>query len=166
MHKRSNHPEKGGESLSSSEAEESVQLTVRQPEKIQSLLLVLSDLEKISEAVSEDRSWDLGSAGAATGGSTGDVAGSSLRQKAIQSLPSTSVMRGKLTKHLQSDVRQLERKAKKLARSGQKGSAYLLNELYARIRKLQALIAELIEAAADVVQRLYIRLFIDHQQLV
>lgn len=154
-----------GDSLESSQ--ESVQLTVLQPEKIQSLLLVLSDLEKISEAVSEDKSQDLGRAG--TGAATGagdDSAQSSVRQKAIQSLPSTSVMRGRLTKHLQVEVRQLERRAKRLARSSRKGSAYLLNELYARIRKLQALIAELMDAAADTVRRFYIRLFVDHQQLV
>lgn len=167
MQKGKNQKERkseGGDSLELSQ--EGVQLTVRQPEKIRSLLFVLSDLEKISEAVSEDRSQDLGGvgAGAVTGGD--DSVTSSVRQKAIQSLPSTSVMRGRLTKHLQQNVRQLERRAKRLARSSKKGSAYLLNEIYARIRKLQTLIAELVDAAADTVRRFYIRLFIDQRQLV
>jgi len=167
MHTGNNHQEKSSETELSAEKEQGVQLTVRQPEKIQSLLFVLADLEKISEAVSEDRSQDLGGAGAsATQAGTGDDAAQSQRQKTLQSLPSTTVMRRNLTTHLQREVRQLERKAKRLARTGKKGSAYLLNELYARIRKLQALIAELVDAAADVVRRLYIRLFVDHQQLV
>ena len=152
-----------GDSLNFSQ--DGVQLTVRQPEKIRSLLIVLSDLEKISETVSEDQSQDLGG-GAATTAGDDDLVTSSVRGKAIQSLPSTSVMRGKLTKHLQREVRQLERKSRRLARFNKKGSAYLFNEIYARIRKLQALAAELVDAAADTVRRLYVRLFVDHQQLV
>ncbi len=146
-------------------------LVVRQPPKIESLLTVLMDLEKISETISEDRSQDMGAGGqgAAQAGQGDDDDGQvSPRQKAIQSLPSTEAMRRRLTRHLEREVGQLERKAKREARRIQKkkGSAYFLNEAYARIRKIRSLIAELTQAAADLVRRLYIRLFIDHQQLV
>lgn len=128
---------------------------------------MLSDLEKISEVVREEGSQDLGSGAgsfpAARGTQSGGV---SFRDQAIKALPSTEVMRQRLTHHLQKEVRELERRAGKLARTVRKGSAYLLNELYAKIRRIQSLIAELIEATAEVVKRLYIRLFIDHQQLV
>jgi hypothetical protein len=158
--------EKGSASIKEA-ASETMQLAVRQPEKIRSLLVVLADLEKISEIVSEDRSHDLGAGGSGTGtgddGSSGQI---SARQKAIQSLPSIPAMRQKVTLHLQAEVKQLERKAKLLAHSTKKGSAYLLNELYARIRKIQTFIAELIDAAEELVKQLYIRLFIDHQKLV
>ena len=167
-----NHPE-GPQKRESMESKKekvevkTMKLTVKQPERIQSLLTVLSDLESISERVSETADHDLGSGGPASAGagSRGDDS-QSIRAQAIKSLPSTSVMRGRLTRHLEHDVRQLERRAKRMARRVGKGSAYLLNELYARIRKIQALIAELVDATAEVVRRLYIRLFVDHQQLV
>jgi hypothetical protein len=157
-------PEKN---ITSSETgiESIAKLVVLQPPKLESLLMVLADLERISERVSEDRSGDLGSGGqSGTAGATSDE--DSLRARAIRSLPSTTVMRKRLTHHLEKEVKQLERRAKKLARSTRKGSAYLLNELYARIRKIQSLILELSEAASDLIRRLYIRFFIDHQQLV
>ncbi len=143
------------------------ELTVRQPEKITSLLAVLSDLEKISERVSEDHSQDLG--GGSGGGMADDGTGAvavSLRKQALQSLPSKEVMQRKLTQHLKAEVAHLERGARRIARSTKRGSAYLLTQTYARIRKIQALMEELLDAALAVIERLYVRLFIDHQQLV
>jgi len=144
-------------------------LTVRQPEKIRSLLFVLADLEKISEIVLEDQSKDMGSGG--TSGLVGVVSGgqkggTSLRDQAIRSLPSQDIMCRRLTRHLAKEVRQLEFKVRRISYSTKKGSAYLLNDLYAQIRKIQSLIIELADAATEVVRRLFIRLFIDHQQLV
>ena len=144
-----------------------MKLTVKQPERIKSLLTVLADLESISERVSETADRDLGSGGmSSTGaGATGDDS-QSARAQAIKSLPSTNVMRGRLTRHLEHEVHQLERRAKRMAHKAGMGSAYLLNELYSRIRKIQALIAEIADATAEVVRRLYVRLFVDNQQLV
>jgi len=165
-----NNAEPGGELHISSQHESinATQLVVHQPPKLQSLLTLLSDLERISEVLREESARDLGSSGGTGSSIKGSAAGAgvSLRDQAIRSLPSTEAMRHKLTKHLQHEVRELEKRASRLARSGKKGSAFLLNELYAKIRRIQSLIAELVEAAADVVRRLYIRLFIDHQQLV
>lgn len=166
-----NNAEKSGERHESADHSPNIaSLVVKQPPKLQSLLVLLSDLEKISEVVSEENSQDLGlgtspggtiSSGRGTGGT-----GVSLRDQSIRSLPSTEIMRVRLTRHMQREVKQLEKSARRLARSTKKGSAYLLNELYAKIRKIQALIGELVEATAEIVKRLYIRLFIDHQQLV
>ena len=164
-----NHSEGGSERPPGTTSEPQLRLTVQQPPKMRDVMQLLQDLEaigRISEAVSEDRSGDLGSGGTGSTGASAAGGKISLRDQAIAKLPSTSVMRTRLTSHLQSEVRQLERRAKKLARSSREGGAFLLNELYARIRKIQALMGELVELAAEVVQRLYVRLFIDHQQLV
>ncbi len=157
-----------GSSSSLPESREGYQLTVRQPEKITSLLATLSALEKISERVAEDHSGDLGAgAGGATTGDGSQAGGAvSLRQQAIQSLPSREVMQKKLISHLHTEVSELERESRRIARLNAKGSAYLLTQTYARIRKIQSLIEDLIDAALEVIERLYVRLFIDHQQLV
>lgn len=144
-------------------------LVVKQPEKIKSLLIVLGDIERISERITEDASHDLGAgggAGAQGGRAQAAATQISLRRQALQLLPATSVMRAKLVTHLQKEVRHLEREAKHIARAAGKGSACVLTRLYAQIRKIQSLITEILEAAAELVERLYVRLFIDHQQLV
>jgi hypothetical protein len=148
---------------------EILHLAVMQPPKMKSLLdmlNILSDLpERISEVSREDASQDLGAAGSA-GYAAAKGQGASARDQAMRSLPATDVMRTRLTHHLQSEVRELEHQARKLAQSVRQGSAYVLNELYAKIRRIQMLIVELLDAAEEVIRRLYIRLFIDHQQLV
>ena len=63
-------------------------------------------------------------------------------------------------------MNELERTSRRIARLSSRGSAYLLTQTYARIRKIQSLIEELVDAALEVIERLYVRLFIDHQQLV
>lgn len=145
-------------------------LVVKQPEKIKSLLVVIGDIERISERIGEDASQDLGAGGGGTTAQGGAQVQSgtqiSLRQHALQSLPTTSVMREKLVKHLQKEVRHLERESCRVGRAAGKGSAYVVTQLYAKIRKIQALIMEVLEAAAELVERLYVRFFIDHQQLV
>ena len=160
--------EKGREKKSALNATpEGFYLTVKRPEPLRSLLVLLADLERISEVVSEDRSSDLGlgaQSGAAVVGRGAKPVSS--RQKAIQSLPPVPIMKRKLTRHLRGEIRLLEAKAKRLARRTSKGSAFLLNQLYARIRKIQALVVDLTHAVVELVERLYIRLFIDHQQLV
>lgn len=163
------HAEGDGGRLSSIDAPvEGFHLTVKQPERITSLLTVLGDLDRIAERVGEERSQDLGGGGSGAG--RGDDAAQSgqvsLRQQAIRSLPPVPVMQKRLIHHLQREVRSLERSARRTAWRVQTGTAYLLTQIYARIRKIQALIADLLDATAEMIQRLYIRLFIDHQQLV
>ncbi len=161
-----NNPEGKHENTdSSSERSVEADLVVKQPPQLESVMVMLNDLEKVTEVVREDKSQDMGS-GSVQGVTGSGSGGVSLRDQSIKSLPSIEVMRTRLTHHLQREVKQLERKAKRMGRSAQKGSAYLLNELFAKIRRIQALIMELMDAAADVVRRLYIRLFIDQQQLV
>ena len=169
MTSQSPHKETRGEGgTSPRESRESFQLTVKQPAKITSLLAVLSDLEKMSERVSEDRSTDLGTGTSGTQVTAGGAQAGALsaRQQALQSLPAKEVMQRKVTKHLKKEIHHLEREARHLARLSTKGSAHLLTQTYARIRKIQTLMEDLLDAAYEVIERLYVRLFVDQQQLV
>ena len=76
-------------------------------------------------------------------------------------------MQRKLEQHIKKEVRQLNRETRKLSRrASKKGAAHKLTELYARIRRLNGLLAELLEASIDVVKRLYIRIFVDKQAVL
>ena len=52
-----------------------------------------------------------------------------------------------------------------IVRSKKPGSAYALSQLYAKIRHLNALLADLLEASYDVLKRLFVKVFIDKQAI-
>jgi hypothetical protein len=75
-------------------------------------------------------------------------------------------MQQKLIKQLEQEVRVIQRATRSLARSNRPGAAFLLTELYKKLRRLTALISTIVHASADVIKRLYISAFIDRQALV
>ncbi|MBT3835600.1 hypothetical protein HOF56_05160 [Candidatus Peribacteria bacterium] len=154
----------GLEKNNSNEAQ--VQLTVHQPRPMSDLLDVLGSMERVKERISDDKSGDLGGSGGMVTSGKSSGSGVSIRDNAIASLPSETIMRSKLKQKLKKEMKGLERKAFNASKSSKKGSAHTLNELYARIRKVQNLISELIDATFDLVKRLYIKMFIDHQKVV
>ena len=157
-------PEHGG--LASSTPEQHSALVVEQPKKLEGLLEMIDTLNSISERLGEDRSGDMGSAG---GGATqqGGTTGTSQRDQAIANLPVPAAMRQELKKHIEKEVRTLQREIRRAARRIAKpGAAYHQNMLYARIRRLNALLASILETSIEVVQRLFIRVFIDKQQVI
>lgn len=105
-----------------------------------------------------------GGSGTTTGQQQG-THGPSPRDIAIANLPPLAIMQQKLTTHIRGEVRTLRREAHRVTRVGKPGAAYHLNQLYARIRRLNALLSELLEASLDVLKRLFIRVFIDKQAL-
>lgn len=144
-------------------------LTVTQPDTIASLLDVLGTIDHMSERLGEDRSGDLGGGGGgkATGGKGGTQAKlPSPRDQAIANLPTTAVMQEKLTKIIRQEVRKLNRQIRSIPSSSTPGSAHKLNMLFARIRRLNSLFAEILEASFDVLRRLFIRVFIDEQPIL
>ena len=157
------------EAGSSVKAMEAGKLIVHRPAKITELTNLLETFEnlnaRVSETTGEDRSGDLGGAGAATGGQQ-STQGVSPRDQAIQKVPGALVMRQRLTQHIEQEARKLERLAKAAARSTRPGAAHTLNELYAKIRRLHAMIAEILEASIEVLKRLFIRVFIDNQPIL
>lgn len=161
-------PEKAPSALRSVETQK---LIVRQPTKLAELNNLLSTFEnlnaRVSERVGEDISGDMGGSGSgATGGQQGDD-DVSPREIAIRNMPSNpQVVRQKLEGHIKEEVSKLEKLAKAHARSGAPGSAFKLNEVYGRIRRLNAMLHEILEASYDVLKRLFIRVFIDQQTIL
>lgn len=74
-------------------------------------------------------------------------------------------MQKQLAEHIRVEVKKLRKQALQISRMSRPGAAYKLNELYARIRHLNAILAELFEASMDVLKRLFVRVFIDKQTI-
>ena len=143
-------------------------LIVKQPPKMEQLGKLLETLEtysaKISERSGEDASSDLGSAG--TGGGAQGAKQSSPRDEAIRNLPAMEVMQQKLAQHIRKEARKLEKLARSAESQTGPGAAHRLNAIYAKIRRLNLLIYELLEASVEVLKRLFIRVFIDRQTIL
>lgn len=156
--------------LSSAKSIETARLIVRQPGKLQELTNLLETFEnlnaRVSERTGEDRSGDLGGAGTGAAGGQQGTQGVSARDLAIQNIPAVDIMQKKLAQHIHQEAQKLETLARTVSRSPAPGSAHKLNELYAKIRRLHALIYDILEASIEVLKRLFIRVFIDQQPIL
>ena len=142
-------------------------LTVTQPEKIGSLLDTLNLIDQMSERIGEDRSGDMGGGkGGQMQAGAGGARTVSPRDQAIASLPSEQVMQTKLAEKIRSEVGMLRIQMRSIPGSSHPGAAFKLNKLYARIRLLNRLLANLFESSVDVIKRLFIRVFIDEQPIL
>lgn len=162
-------PEKG---LSSGSLETKTETRVAQPTKIEGhispvLGAFLEEINKISESSQSGpgEQWSGGGTGMATAQQTRGT-GPSARDFAIANLPPQAQMQAKLEEHIRIEIKNLRKQAKHIARLSSPGAAYHINHLYARIRHLNALLAELLEASFDVIKRLFIRVFVDKQNIV
>lgn len=156
-----------GSSLESAEAAPA-HLIVSQPQKLEGLLETLTLIDSFSERIGEDRSGDLGAGGSSAGGTQqgDDDDQQSARQQAIANMPVEAVMRQQITKHIEGEVKKLRKEVHKAAKKVTKpGSAHKMNDLYARIRRLNALLSELADSSLDIVKRLYVRIFVDKQSV-
>ena len=149
---------------------ETKRLIVGQPAKMVELNKLLDTFDNLSarvgERTSEDSSGDLGGAGAgATAGQQG-AQGKSARDLAIQKIPMPEIMQQKLALHIRQETRRLERLARQAARRTGPGSAHQLNAVYAKIRRLHALVYEILDASLEVLKRLFVRVFIDQQPIL
>lgn len=145
--------------------DESAPSVVFQPPKLTEVVEMINLMGKISTRAAEDRSRDMGSAGG-QGKAQQSGGQQSFRDQAIASLPAPEQMQRKLVSHIQGEIRSLSRQARSIARSNRAGSAYLLSELYRKIRRLSTLIEELLQASIEVIKRFYIAVFIDNQPLI
>lgn len=165
MQHTSASPETG--KTSSAGAETAAALIVTQPPRVEMLLEALAAIDKISESVGENRSGNMGGSGGRSGKGDDGAAATTIRDQKIANLPVEHVMRTELEKHIEKEVIELHREVRRAKRRlTRPGAAYKLNALYARIRRLNALIAELFEAAYDVVKRLFIKVVIDRQKVL
>lgn len=151
---------------------ESNKLIVSQPAKLQELNNILQTFEslntRVSERTGEDRSGDMGSGAQGSGsGQQDDGTQVSPRDAAIARMPTeTRVLQKELTSHIRKETKKLERLAERVSHSTAPGSAHKLNVIYSKIRRLNSLISELLEASIDVLKRLFIRVFIDKQPIL
>lgn len=142
-------------------------LTVTQPSTIASLLDTLTVIDRMSERMSEDRSGDMGGAGGQQKGGQAGTQGKQVspRDQAIANLPAQEVMQQKLVQKIHQEVKKLNRQISSLS-TAQAGGAHKLNKLYARIRRLNNLLAEILEASYEILRRFFIRVFVDEQAIL
>jgi hypothetical protein len=89
------------------------------------------------------------------------------RDQAIKAMPDDeTVLKSRLSKHIEHEIHELSRLASAVARSKKKGDAYRANEFYARIRRLNALLSEVLHASKEFLKKLFIRVFIDEQAVL
>ena len=140
---------------------------VVQPSKVE-YTAFLDGISKMTENVSDNPSGDWSSSAGGVVATTSGTQGSatvSARDHAIANLPIPVVMQKDLEKHIREEVKKLRKQAISIATTSKPGGAYKLNQLYARIRHLNALLASLFETSIDVIKRLYIRVFVDKQSI-
>lgn len=149
--------------------EKRIGLLVVQPKKLGDILDSINAMSDspASEKLAEDRSGDL-KGGASSGKSARAKRLLSIREEAIARIPSEpALVRNELQRHIREEVKGLQKEIRKAARRITKpGMAYRINELYARIRRLNALMNQLFEASYDVLKRFFIRVFIDRQPII
>lgn len=127
----------------------------------------LGGLNMVVENVKEDATSDWTQAGGGTAGATqtGGQTGVSARDQTIANLPIPVVMQKQLENHIREEVKKLRKQALRIANTSKPGGAHKLNELYARIHRLNALLASLFEASVEILKRLYVRVFVDKQNI-
>ncbi len=140
---------------------------VFQPQKLKEVVEIIDLMGNIASRVREDNSGDLGGGGSGGGqkGAAAGTQGTSARDEAIAKAPPVPIMQKKLVSHLEKEVHRLTKEVKSLPSAKDPGGAYVLNELYKKIRSLTALISRILHASTELIRRFYISLFIDHQPI-
>jgi hypothetical protein len=152
--------EKG--SSASPERSERPLIAVAQPKKLEGLLDTINLLNTVSERIGDKASENW--SGGATGQQASAAQGQTWRDEAIANLPATPAMQRELRTHIEKEIATLQKEVHAIARRAAKpGAGYKLTKLYARIRRLNGILQELLESSVDVVKRLYIRIFVDKQ---
>lgn len=158
-------PEAAAEAVAVPEQVSTAPLLVKQPDRMKSLMDHIDSF--VSENVREDISGDLGGGG---GGGTGDGDDDdqqpSARTLALQNLPAPQVMQKRIAGHIEHEVKTLRKDIRKVERLRKKGAAYRLTKLYARLRLLNSLLKSVLDASGEVIQRIFVRVFIDKQPII
>lgn len=131
---------------------------------VETVDMMMSGEVRETEASSASEQWS-GASGTQPAVRNDDGAVSP-RDYAIRAIPAVRVMQRQISKHITKEVRILRREANSIIRLKKPGEAYRLAEIYARIRQLNGLLAQLWDASLDVIKRLFIRIFIDKQPVV
>jgi antitoxin component of MazEF toxin-antitoxin module len=139
---------------------------VLQPSKAEGLAMLVAEINELpGETTTEDATSDWSTSGGTGMTAQGAQQGTSARDQALANLPVPAQMQKQLEAHIRSEVKELRKQTKLIIRSRKPGSAYALAQMYAKIRHLNALLADLFEASYDVLKRLFVKVFIDHQAI-
>lgn len=119
------------------------------------------------ETAGENGASDWGGSGTGTAGGTagGSTQQMSARDHALAQLPTPVKMQKQLEAHIRAEVKELRKQTRVIIRARKPGSAYALAQMYAKIRRLNALLADLLEASYDVLKRLFVKVFVDRQAI-
>ena len=139
---------------------------VLQPSKAEGLAMLVAEINELpSESSTSGPSNDGPGAGSGTVAAQGAQQGTSTRDHALAHLPAPTVMQRQLEAHIRAEVKKLRKQTRLIIRSRKPGSAYALAQLYAKIRHLNALLGDLLEASYDVLKRLFVKVFVDRQPI-
>lgn len=136
---------------------------VTQPAKLNELMEVINVMGNISEKFAEHQSQIAASS---AGQTSTKAAATTARDEAIKALPKKEMMQQTLIRQINREIATLERQIKAINSERQAGWAYEITKLYARVRRLTALLREITRATVENVKRFYIHVFIDHQPLL
>lgn len=141
--------------------------SVLQPSKAEGLAMLVAEINDLpGETATEDATSDWGSSSTGTAMTAqGAQQGGTARDHAMAHLPTPARMQKLLEAHIRSEVKELRKQTKLIIRSRKPGSAYALAQMYAKIRHLNALLADLLEASYDVLKRLFVKVFVDKQAI-
>jgi hypothetical protein len=121
-------------------------ISVLQPGKAEGLAMLVAEINALpSETTGENGPGDWSGSGTQTSGghSSGSTQHTSARDHAIAHLPTPQKMHAVLEAHIRAEVKALRKQTKRIIRSRTPGSAYALAQMYAKIRHLNALLADL-----------------------
>jgi|GEM_PF-412182 len=140
---------------------------VYQPPKLTQIVEIIDLMGTVATRVREDNAGDwTGASGSQSGASSGTGDDTSTRDQAIAKAPSIPVMQKQLIKHLEQEMKTIKKQVRLVSSSKARGSAYLLNELYKKLRRMSELVSQILGASAEVIKRFYVSVFIDHQPMV
>lgn len=139
---------------------------VLQPGKAEGLAMLVAEINELpSESSASGPSNDGPASRSAATSTQGAQQGTTARDHALANLPAPAAMQRELEAHIRAEVKKLRKQTRLIIRSRKPGSAYALAQLYAKIRHLNALLADLLEASYDVLKRLFVKVFVDKQAI-
>ncbi len=159
-----NSPEKGLSAPHGALERPSAVVQPGKAEKMQALLVEVNDIISESSPAKAGEQWSGGQQG--TGGAQPAKQGMSWRDQAIASIPTPQIMQKQLEVHIEQEVKVLRKQAARITDLRKPGAAHHFNELQSKIRRLNSLLAGLLEASFDVLKRIFIRVFIDKQPIL
>lgn len=148
------------------EEQKPASIEVSQPRQSQKLEKLLEEVDAVVTEPEQSGPGEHKAMTAGKGGSGQKSLASSSLQKQEAPLPESEVMQQKLNQRIEQEITILRKEANKTSHLKKPGAANKISKLYARIRNLRRLLADISSASYEVVKRLFVRIFINKQPLI